>query len=178
MFNFQNACGQGLGGVARQDRDDALTENLAFVVLLGHQVHGRPRGGVTRRQDRLVHLPAVHAGTAVLREQRGMDVDDSAAPFPDDGPRHPLQITRKHDELGSRRDQFPAPLLRIRDIFQDVHGDAVLPGQLDPAGVGPIADDQDDPRRGLASERAEERRQIAAPSGNRHGDAQEHSPQI
>ena len=69
----------------------ALHEN-ALVVLLGDQMDGGTGFPVTRGQYRFVHLPAIHAGAAVLGQQRGMNVDDASPIGRHDLGRHQLDV--------------------------------------------------------------------------------------
>jgi hypothetical protein len=125
-----------------------------------------------------MHPPPVHSPAAVPGQERRVDIDDPAAPGPHDGSRHRLEIAGQHHQIHPGRFERRAPLPGIGGILEQVHRNAMVPGQLDAAGFGPVAQDQNHLRRGAVPEGVEECRQIAAPSGNRRRHAQEHSPEI
>ena len=76
-FLFKHAVGQQFRSVAGQDGTSALEENWAVVVLIIRVMHGAAGGSFAGVNYRLVDLQAVHAATAIFRQQGGVDIQDA-----------------------------------------------------------------------------------------------------
>lgn len=78
VLNRQDTRGEVLGGVPGQDRYCLLGDDRDFVVVCRHLVDCCAGHGVTAGKHGLVHEPAVHTGSAVAWQERGVDVDNAA----------------------------------------------------------------------------------------------------
>ena len=74
----EDAAGQGLGRVVRGDREAALEEDRAVVVLVVDVVHRAAAELAAAFEDGAVYAAAVEALASESREQGGVDVEDVA----------------------------------------------------------------------------------------------------
>jgi len=178
MLRGEDPRRQIVGRVPGEDWDGGLAEDRTLVVFLGDQVDGGARFRLAAVQNGLVHAPSVHSRPAVTGEQGRMDVDDSAAPGVHYRIRDPLEEPRQDHEAGGGSLEGAPPFPGVGDIIEDLGRDSRLARHVETAGLGPITHDQDDLRRGVLPEGAEEGRQIAASARHYDHHPQAHSAQI
>ena len=162
MFHGENPRRQIVRRVTGENRHGGLAQDRTLVVLLGDQVNRGAGFGLTAVQHGLVHAPPVHACPTVPGQQGWMDVDDSAAPGVHHCFRDPLEEPRQDHEAGVGPFEGPPPFSGVGDIIEYLGRNPRLARHGQTAGLGPIAHDQDDLRRGVLPEGAKEGRQIAA----------------
>src|SRR5689334_19850900 len=78
MFCGENPLLEGRGSIVGHDRNLGLTEHLASIELLCHNVDGAAADLVAGFDG-----PLMSVQTAIFRQQGGMDVENPSAPFLD-----------------------------------------------------------------------------------------------
>lgn len=84
MLLFENAGGEGFGGVTGEDRASSLVEDGSFVVPFADEMDGTPACLGSCGEDSAVHMDAVHALAAETGEESGVDVEDAIGEGLDD----------------------------------------------------------------------------------------------
>ena len=76
ILQLVDPLGKGIRRIIGQDGASGLEENLALVIMRIDIVNRDARLRLASGQHRLMHMMAIHAFAAKLRQQRRMDIDD------------------------------------------------------------------------------------------------------
>jgi benzoyl-CoA reductase/2-hydroxyglutaryl-CoA dehydratase subunit BcrC/BadD/HgdB len=86
-------------------------------------MYGRAAELLSRREDGLMNMHAVHALSPETGKKRGVDVHDPAAKLSDHAGRYPLHVTCQNNEIGAMPAQrYNALLSSLLDDLRQVNG--------------------------------------------------------
>ena len=143
-----------------------------LVVVLVHEVDGDAALSLARRDDRLMHALAVHAFTAILRQQGGVDVHDAPREGLHHGGGDQAQEARQDDEVHPKALQFVqhGAILELCPV-EEVAGEAEVPGALHDAGIRLVAADEHHLGCGMTAEMFNQALGVGSRSAGEYGDA-------
>src|SRR5438105_11179076 len=99
MLRLQHSRRQLVGRITRFDGHPLLRYYRAPVELFVDEVYRRAGFSGTACEYGLMYPMAIHAGTAELGQQGGVDIDHPAAKSRYHGSGHELQVPGEHDEV-------------------------------------------------------------------------------
>jgi hypothetical protein len=144
---FEDAGGEGVGGVGGEDGAAVLQEDGAGVVGVVDLVDGAAGFGFVGGEDGGVDVVAEHALAAELGEKRGVDVEDAAGVGRGDGEQ--LQPAGEEDEVDA------VAIAKLEDgggeglggvevlAFEDGEGDVGGEGAVEGGDAGAGGDEED-----------------------------------
>ena len=150
VFSFEDAGGEGVGGVVGYNRDFGLGYHGATVVLFVHEVDADAGDALARGDYGGVDALAVHPPSAKFRQQRGVDVQDAVAvPAQRPGAEFP-HVPGQGDEFDAARGQgigdgcVQARWAGVGDGANMGGGDIRASGAFQGHGAGVVGDDHAD----------------------------------
>lgn len=148
MLAFENAGGEGFGGVVGEDGAPLLEDDLALVVLLSDEVDGASGFGFAGGDDGFVDVEAVHAFAAEFGKEGGMDVEDALGEGGEDGCGEEAEVAGERDMGSGRCGEGGEKAVAVGWLVgfhgDDGGGDAELNGALEAGEVGFGGDDDGD----------------------------------
>jgi hypothetical protein len=172
VFLDQDTVGKGGGGVAGQDCDTDLSEDVACIKIGGHLVHRAACFGIARIKGALMRVKA-----GVFRQQRRVDIQNPALkPADECGGQNAHEACKAQDVGSGVEERFQQSGLERRTVGISTVGDG---GGGDPEGrrtgqargLRVVRGNKDRTGGMVAGHRADKFKHVGATPGNQDGHA-------